>query len=130
MREPSQERTIIQCADTRDLRRPGAGRQLYAGDGALYPRWQAALPAAVSRWVYLKGAEVAGVEVHVKDARLPGRWGFFSFSGTEPAKLLPQAAACYSCHSVHGAVDTTFVQFYPTLLPIARSKGTVSAATR
>jgi len=23
-------------------------------------------------------------------------------------------------------VDTTFVQFYPTLLPIARSKGTLS----
>ncbi len=28
----------------------------------------------------------------------------------------------------HAAVDTTFVQFYPTLLPIARSKGTLSAA--
>jgi hypothetical protein len=25
-------------------------------------------------------------------------------------------------------VDTTFVQFYPTLLPIATSKGTLSAA--
>jgi hypothetical protein len=25
-------------------------------------------------------------------------------------------------------VDNTFVQFYPTLLPLAREKGTVSAA--
>jgi hypothetical protein len=25
-------------------------------------------------------------------------------------------------------VDTTFVQFYPTLLPIAKSKGTLAAA--
>jgi hypothetical protein len=25
-------------------------------------------------------------------------------------------------------VDTTFVQFYPTLLPIAKAKGTLSAA--
>jgi len=25
-------------------------------------------------------------------------------------------------------VDTTFVQFYPTLLPIAKSKGTLSAS--
>jgi hypothetical protein len=24
-------------------------------------------------------------------------------------------------------VDTTFVQFYPTLLPIAKNKGTISA---
>jgi hypothetical protein len=35
---------------------------------------------------------------------------------------------CYSCHEQHGAVDTTFVQFYPTLLPIATQKGTLSAA--
>ena len=27
----------------------------------------------------------------------------------------------------HAAVDTTFVQFYPTLLPIARQKHTLSA---
>ncbi|MGB6744077.1 MAG: cytochrome P460, partial [Terracidiphilus sp.] len=26
------------------------------------------------------------------------------------------------------AVDTTFVQFYPTLLPIAQKKGTLSAS--
>jgi len=25
-------------------------------------------------------------------------------------------------------VDTTFVQFYPTLLPLAKEKGTLSAA--
>ena len=36
--------------------------------------------------------------------------------------------SCYSCHSDHAAVDTTFVQFYPTLLPIAKSKQTLSAA--
>ena len=28
----------------------------------------------------------------------------------------------------HGAVDTTFVQFYPTLKPIAKQKGTLEAA--
>jgi hypothetical protein len=27
-------------------------------------------------------------------------------------------------------VDTTFVQFYPTLLPIAQSKGTLSQSFR
>jgi hypothetical protein len=41
--------------------------------------------------------------------------------------MIPTSADCYSCHADHGAVDTTFVQFYPTLLPIARSKGSLSA---
>ena len=44
------------------------------------------------------------------------------------AKMIPTSANCYSCHADHAAVDTTFVQFYPTLLPIAKSKGTLSAA--
>ena len=69
------------------------------------------------------------VEVHVKDtARFKGGWGFFGFSGEKPATLLPQQAACYACHQEHAAVDTTFVQFYPTLLPLATSKATLSAA--
>ena len=42
--------------------------------------------------------------------------------------MTPTSANCYSCHADHGAVDTTFVQFYPTLLPIAKSKDTLSAA--
>jgi Cytochrome P460 len=72
-----------------------------------------------------------GVEVHVKDTgRFAGGWGFYSFEGTGPAKLIPQSATCYSCHAMHGAVDTTFVQYYPTLLPIARRKGTLSASYR
>ena len=33
---------------------------------------------------------------------------------------------CYSCHEQHGAVDTTFVQFYPTLIELAKQKGTLS----
>ena len=72
---------------------------------------------------------VAGLEVHVKDeARFPGKWAFFSFDEGKTAKMIPTSADCYSCHAAHAAVDTTFVQFYPTLLPIATSKGTLSAA--
>jgi hypothetical protein len=70
---------------------------------------------------------VAGVEVHVKDeARFPGSWAFFSFDGDKPATMIPATASCYSCHEEHGAVDTTFVQFYPTLLPIATEKHTLA----
>jgi hypothetical protein len=71
--------------------------------------------------------DVMGVEVHVKDvSRFPGNWAFFTFDGNKPAKMTPQTAACYSCHAQHGAVDTTFVQFYPTLLPLAKSHNTLS----
>jgi hypothetical protein len=68
-----------------------------------------------------------GVEVHVKDPqRFTGGWAFFAFDGAQPAQQLPSTAPCYSCHRDHGAVDTTFVQFYPTLLPLAREKGTLA----
>ncbi|MDB5442782.1 MAG: cytochrome [Phenylobacterium sp.] len=71
-------------------------------------------------------------EVHVKDeARFKdtGGWAFFGFGGGErPAAKLPTGAGCISCHEAHAAVDTTFVQFYPTLLPIAQAKKTLSAA--
>jgi|SRR5579871_1172467 len=72
-----------------------------------------------------QGSDIMGLEVHVKDeARFPGKWAFFGFDDGKTAKMTPTTANCYSCHSEHGAVDTTFVQFYPTLLPIAKSKGT------
>jgi hypothetical protein len=74
-------------------------------------------------------SSVMGLEVHVKDeARFPGKWAFFGFDDGKTAKMTPTSATCYSCHSEHAAVDTTFVQFYPTLLPIARGKRTLSAA--
>jgi len=74
-----------------------------------------------------QSTEVMGLEVHVKDeARFQGKWAFFGFDDAKTAKMTPKEAACYSCHQDHGAVDTTFVQFYPTLLPIAQAKGTFS----
>jgi hypothetical protein len=70
--------------------------------------------------------DVTGMEVHVKDERrFPGQWAFFGFERSgEFGRLFPPSASCYSCHKEHGAVDTTFVQFYPTLLEIAKQKGT------
>jgi Cytochrome P460 len=78
---------------------------------------------------HFQGEGVMGFEVHVKDeARFPGKWAFFDFdSPTKNGTLIPEKAPCYSCHQQHAAVDTTFVQFYPTLLPIAREKHTLSA---
>jgi len=75
-----------------------------------------------------QGTQLMGLEVHVKDeARFPGKWAFFDFDSPEKnGTLIPQGAPCYSCHAAHAAVDTTFVQFYPTLLPIAEIKKTLS----
>jgi hypothetical protein len=76
-----------------------------------------------------QGTEVMGLEVHIKDeARFPGKWAFFGFDDGKTGKMVPLTADCYTCHAAHAAVDTTFVQFYPTLLPIAKSKGTLAAA--
>jgi len=70
------------------------------------------------------------IEVHVKDeSRFPGKWAFFAFNTPDKSgTLIPQKADCYSCHAENGAVDSTFVQFYPTLLPIAQTKGTLRVA--
>ena len=69
-----------------------------------------------------------GAEVHVKDvARFKSGWAFFP-EGPGPTAALSQTSQCNVCHEKHGAVDTTFVQFYPTLLPTALEKKTMSAA--
>jgi hypothetical protein len=74
-------------------------------------------------------SSVIGIDLHVKDeARFQGKWAFFDFKGSSTASMMPLTARCYSCHAARGAVDTTFVQFYPTLLPIAKNKATLSPA--
>jgi hypothetical protein len=83
---------------------------------------------SINQHGHFQGVSVMWIEVHVKDvARFPGGWAFFSFdSAGKDGTLIPQGAPCYTCHAAHGAVDTTFVQFYPTLLPIATEKKTLS----
>ena len=76
-----------------------------------------------------QGTEVMGTEVHLRDSsRFKGNWAFFDADAAGVGKLIPQPASCYTCHQDHAAVDTTFVQFYPTLLPVAKAKGTLSGA--
>jgi len=87
----------------------------------------AATNVSINKSGHFQTGELMGREVHVKDeARFPGNWAFFGFDDKDTAKMVPHEAACYSCHEKHGAVDTTFVQFYPTLIEIARGKATLS----
>ncbi|HLQ77170.1 MAG TPA: cytochrome P460 family protein [Terriglobia bacterium] len=70
--------------------------------------------------------QVSGLEVEVKDStRFETKWAFFGFGGAATsAKPFAANAGCQACHSANGAVDNTFVQFYPTLIPVAKAKGT------
>lgn len=89
----------------------------------------AAQKGSINQHGKFQTGELMGVEVHVKDAkRFRGGWAFFGFRGVEPAHMIPMSEDCYSCHQQHAAVDTTFVQFYPTLLEVAKLKGTLSSA--
>ena len=89
----------------------------------------AANKGSINKSGHFQSGSMMGLEVHVKDeARFPGKWAFFDVVSESKATLFPQTANCYSCHAEHAAVDTTFVQFYPTLLPVAKAKGTLSAA--
>lgn len=84
---------------------------------------------SINKSGHFQTSEVMGREVHIKDqARFAatGGWAFFGFDNGDKGIQLPKEAACYSCHQQHAAVDTTFVQFYPTLLSIAQSKSTLS----
>ena len=86
----------------------------------------AANKGSINKAGHFQTSDVMARSVHVKDARLPGGWAFFPLDEAKPTKSVPKEAVCYSCHQEHAAVDTTFVQFYPTLLEIAKQKGTLS----
>jgi hypothetical protein len=72
------------------------------------------------------------IEASVKDeARFPGKWAYFDFGRDMKTQVaaLPRTERCYACHADNGAVDNTFVQFYPTLLDVATKMKTLKAAT-
>ena len=72
--------------------------------------------------------KLLNVEFSVKDkTRFSDGWGYFAFNGNAASsKVLGEAAGCNACHGKNAAVEHTFVQFYPTLLDIARTKGTLN----
>lgn len=70
-------------------------------------------------------SEFRGIAVSVKDSsRFAGKWAYFNFGLDAKTAGANLPEACWSCHNAHGAVDNTFVQFYPTLKPIAMKFGT------
>jgi hypothetical protein len=89
----------------------------------------AANKGSINKKGHYQTNDIMARSIHIKDeARFPGKWAFVGFGDDNLGKVIPKEAVCYSCHEQHGAVDTTFVQFYPTLLEIAKKKGTLARA--
>jgi hypothetical protein len=96
-------------------------------DGAVFVKEAraAATKGSINKNGQYQSVGVMDAEAHVHDeARFKGGWGFFALDSAAPARLIPYQASCYACHQAHGAVDTTFTQFYPTARPIAEKAGT------
>jgi hypothetical protein len=73
---------------------------------------------------------LSAVEAHVKDSRrisTNNGWAFYNLDPRDTRSTVKPIAAgnrCEQCHSTNGAVDSTFVQFYPELIPVATKFGT------
>lgn len=73
--------------------------------------------------------EIRAIEAEVKDEkRFPAKSAWFGFDGKDRATAFPATSSCNTCHTQNAAVETTFVQFYPTLLEVAKAKGTLNPA--
>jgi Cytochrome P460 len=66
-----------------------------------------------------------GIGVEVKDqTHSPDKWQYFSFNEDTKSTEANPKQACWQCHEDHAAVEHSFVQFYPTLKPVAKKFGT------
>ena len=74
--------------------------------------------------------DLMGLAVEVKDsARNSDKWAYYAFdSDGKTAGAMPHGNGCWSCHDAHAAVEHTFVQFYPTLKPVAKKFSTYNEA--
>src|SRR5215471_17320228 len=75
-------------------------------------------------------SEFMGLDVEVKDEKkFADRWAYFNFDGDEASvsSIAPSKNDCWKCHDQNAAVEHSFVQFYPELLKIARTKQTIKS---
>jgi hypothetical protein len=70
--------------------------------------------------------DLMGLAVEVKDStHNPDTWAYYAYDADGKASgAMPHGNPCWSCHEAHAAVEHTFVQFYPTLKPVAKKFGT------
>jgi hypothetical protein len=68
--------------------------------------------------------EAMGFGAEVKDSSLADKWAYYNFDGEEKSAETNPKSGCFQCHEDHAAVEHSFVQFYPTLKPVATKFGT------
>ncbi len=79
---------------------------------------------SINKGGHYQSEELMGIAVEVKDpSRFPEKWAYFNFGDNKTAAANPKAG-CWQCHEDHAAVEHSFVQFYPTLKPVAKKFGT------
>ena len=84
---------------------------------------------AARRWnVPAAGLRAQNATVLAPDGRRAG-YGELVAGRDLHVEARPEGNVCTQCHTKNGGVEDTFVQFYPTLLPIARAKGTLRPGT-
>jgi len=74
--------------------------------------------------------DLTALAIEVKDStRNPDTWAYYGFDAEgKTAGAMLKGNPCWSCHDAHAAVEHTFVQFYPTLKPVAKQFGTYNEA--
>jgi hypothetical protein len=69
--------------------------------------------------------DLMGLGVEVKDSkRFPETWAYFNFGPDDKTAAVHPKQDCFDCHEQNAAVEHSFVQFYPTLKPVAEKFGT------
>ncbi len=69
--------------------------------------------------------DLMGLAVEVKDeTQFADKWAYFSFASDARTAEANPKDRCWQCHNDNAATEHTFVQFYPTLKPIAQKFGT------
>jgi hypothetical protein len=98
----------------------------------------------MAKWGALSDLEPREYEVRLRRSDGVFRWFLFRIEplrdevrevvrwyGTatdKTAGAMPKGNDCWSCHEQHATVEHTFVQFYPTLKPVAKAFGTYNEA--
>lgn len=75
-------------------------------------------------------SDFMGLDVEVKDEKkFADKWAYFNFNADEASvtSIAPSKNDCWKCHDQNAAVEHSFVQFYPELLKIARTKQTIKS---
>jgi Cytochrome P460 len=81
--------------------------------------------ASINQHGHYQTTELMGLGVEVKDStQIPEKWAYFSFDSKAKSAAANPKQGCFQCHEAHAAVEHSFVQFYPTLKPLAQKFGT------